>query len=267
MDPNKNQLPCVGNDFSMKLPSELARTSISTTSSGCKEDTCISTNGDKHPHSYQSLALEICFSREATGEKLRQVISERYHYGFLMPYNYSAAFSSLKRKMVAIDFPDHAVSIVSSLIDEDCFMSKRRQAQFSSVIDPVDVEVSLYRMLLEYDRYLCSMTIPTALWRRSGQILRTNSSFLKLIGGGIQETPAPPLDLLDVFCERTFLNYLRRYISVAYDLEQRTVLTCAFLKKPKQENASPIPCSFSFTIRRDIHDVPCLVVGQFIPVL
>ncbi|KAM0682907.1 Transcription factor [Mitosporidium daphniae] len=257
----KSQDSCAETDFSIKLPSELAKPSLSTTNRHPKNGIFELAGGGQDFFSYLLFASGICSSSGSTREKLHKIVSERYNCGLLAPYDYHSAFKFLKEKSATIDFSEHAISTISSLIDEDISMSQTRWAQLSSIMDFVNVEVSLYRMLLEYDRYFREISIPTALWRRSGQILKTNSSFLTLVGVDRDKSPH---SILDFFCEKTFLNYLKRYIGIAYDLEHRTVLTCAFLKRPDQKNGPFVSCSFSFTVRRDIHGVPCLIVGQFI---
>ena len=65
--------------------------------------------------------------------------------------------------------------------------------------------------------------------------------------------------IFELMNEESCVNYWERYASIAFDAGQKAVLTSCILS---QEN---IPCSFSFTVRRDQNLIPILIIGHFLP--
>ena len=81
--------------------------------------------------------------------------------------------------------------------------------------------------------------------------------------------------ILKFFC--LGLMILQKYADVAFNVNQKAVLTTCVLKtKPRitstdssdgtdsQDEDSSISCCFSFTIRRDAWGTPSMIVGNFI---
>lgn len=209
-------------------------------------------------------------------DRLNHIIAERYKCGLIKPFDFNKAFDFfIERSKLSLS--ESSISKICSLIDEDISLTtSKSKGENITEADLVNVEVSLYRMLLEYDRYLRTISIPTLIWRRSGDILRINYAFSKVIGtdlnfllpkiSDIISTTEYGLHIVDFLCENSLLNYWRRYLSIAYDISQRTVLTSAFLKCRRQESFDLVLCSLSLTIRRDVHGMPFLIIGQFIPI-
>ena len=81
----------------------------------------------------------------------------------------------------------------------------------------------------------------------------------------------------DSSAEYYALLWLQKYADVAFNVNQKAVLTTCVLKtKPRitsgsssdgtdsQDEESSISCCFSFTIRRDAWGTPSMIVGNFI---
>lgn len=167
----------------------------------------------------------------------------------------------------------------------------RAVAQLLQDIDLVFIEEEFERMLLDYDRVFSAMGVPACLWRRTGEIYKGNREFTELVGVDGYMMREGRLCIYELMAEESAVNYWEKYGHVAFDPSQKAVLTsCVLRYKPmiKVGSYSPkmppkkslkndeaagtepqgeegfISCCFSFTIRRDRHGIPSMIVGNFI---
>ena len=96
--------------------------------------------------------------------------------------------------------------------------------------------------------------------RRTGEIYKANKHFSKLFKRSNEVLMKSKIyELMD---EESCVNYWERYSSIAFDAGQKAVLTSCVLTFTNDES---IPCSFSFTVRRDQNLIPLLIIGHFLP--
>ncbi|KAJ1982109.1 Transcriptional regulator of nonfermentable carbon utilization [Dimargaris xerosporica] len=62
----------------------------------------------------------------------------------------------------------------------------------------------------------------------------------------------------------SIVDYWEKFADHAYGDSEHAVLTTCQLLRPDQRK---IPCTFCFTIKRDIFDIPLVVIGNFLPIL
>ncbi len=65
---------------------------------------------------------------------------------------------------------------------------------------------------------------------------------------------------LQVFERQSVVEYWEAFARHSFESHTQSVYSHCVLLKPSGE---PVPCSFCFTIRRDIFDCPSLIIGQY----
>ena len=65
---------------------------------------------------------------------------------------------------------------------------------------------------------------------------------------------------LQLFENQSIVEYWEKFASHAFENTTQSVYSHCVLLKPSGE---PIPCTFCFSIRRDIFDLPSVVIGAF----
>ncbi|TFK52896.1 hypothetical protein OE88DRAFT_1656557 [Heliocybe sulcata] len=221
-------------------------------------------------------------------ERLRRVIRAKYEAGLLKPYNYVKGYARLSRWI------DRNVSQESKqLILQPLSVLRpkfRAIAQSLKDMDLVFIEEAFERLLLDYDRVFSVMGVPACLWRRTGEIYKGNREFAELVGVDGYMLRDGRLCIYELMAEESAVNYWEKYGHVAFDVNQKAVLTsCVLRYKPllsspsgssspvnqRKTSSSSKPtelvkeegfmnCCFSFTIRRDAYGIPSMIVGNFI---
>ncbi|KDQ09218.1 hypothetical protein BOTBODRAFT_69322 [Botryobasidium botryosum FD-172 SS1] len=222
-------------------------------------------------------------------ERLTRVIHAKYEAGLLKPFNYVKGYARLSRWMETNVSPEARQQILQPL---SILRPKFRAiAQSLTDIDLVFIEEAFERLLLDYDRVFSAMGIPACLWRRTGEIYKGNKEFADLVGVDVSLLRDGQLCIYELMSEEAACNYWERYGMVAFDPNQKAVLTSCVLrykplpssfigasstssaqgtpgppKPPKRGKDAPkqvafINCCFSFTIRRDTWGIPTLIAG------
>lgn len=64
------------------------------------------------------------------------------------------------------------------------------------------------------------------------------------------------LAIHDIIVEDSLVSYWEKFGAIAFDQSQKAVLTSCSLKNPNPKSSDPmLRCCFSFTIRRDTHNM------------
>lgn len=64
------------------------------------------------------------------------------------------------------------------------------------------------------------------------------------------------LAIHEIMVEESLVSYWEKFGAIAFDLSQKAILTVCSLKNPDPNAHDPqIRCCFSFTIRRDTHNM------------
>ncbi|ODV77558.1 uncharacterized protein CANTADRAFT_91987 [Suhomyces tanzawaensis NRRL Y-17324] len=142
-----------------------------------------------------------------------------------------------------------------------------------SLLKPLDLqflEMSLQRSLIDYQKLCHLNSSPTIIWRRSGEIVSMTDDMLSLLG----------FDTGDILSKRTFIvelmhddesiiNYYKLFKSVAVGNLHLSIFTkCKLTKKRSgDEEEEYIDFCSVWTVKRDLFDLPMLIIGQFLPIL
>ncbi|TPX63206.1 hypothetical protein SpCBS45565_g06753 [Spizellomyces sp. 'palustris'] len=206
-------------------------------------------------------------------DRLRSVISAKIEAGLLKPYNYVNGYTRLQKWMDShMPAPSRQRILNVMGIFRPMF---RSVAQSLTDYDLVLVEESFERLLLEYDRVFSSMGIPACLWRRTGEIWKSNKEFASLVGIPIEQLREGKTCIYELMNEDSAVNYWEKYGNIAFDAGQKAVLTSCVLRNPADDTApdgeglvrhkgKEVQCCFSFTIRRDRYNIPLLIAGNFL---
>ncbi|KAI8368135.1 uncharacterized protein BYT42DRAFT_595588 [Radiomyces spectabilis] len=80
-------------------------------------------------------------------------------------------------------------------------------AQALSDIDLIMVEEGFERLLLDYDRLFSAMAVPACLWRRTGEIFKSNKEFASLVGVPEEQLQHGQTCIYEIMTEDSVVNY------------------------------------------------------------
>ncbi|KAI4737262.1 hypothetical protein E4T50_12263 [Aureobasidium sp. EXF-12298] len=227
--------------------------------------------------------------------RMLKLLQAKYDAGMLRPFNYVRGYSRLNTYMESHMRPPLRQKILRQL---EKFRPKFREAMHNLTdIQLIRVEMWWESTLMEYDRVFASMAIPACCWRRTGEIFRGNKEMAELIQVPMEELRDGKLALHEIMAEDSLVSYWEKFGAIAFDQSQKAILTSCTLKNPQdddetdktdkpkdgvasEELKAKTPkhggetkqqqrlrkCCFSFTIRRDIHNIPSVIVGNFLPI-
>ncbi|KAL2219457.1 Zn cluster transcription factor [Thermoascus aurantiacus ATCC 26904] len=187
-------------------------------------------------------------------ERMNKLLKAKYDAGLLRPFNYVKGYARLNQYMEQHMQPSSRQKILRQL---DKFRPKfRERMQSLTDIELILVEMWFERCLMEYDRVFASMAIPACCWRRTGEIFRGNKEMAELIDVPIEALRDGKLAIHEIIVEDQLVSYWEKFGAIAFDSTQKAMLTSCTLKNPYSNTPGQgIPCCFSFTIRRDTHNM------------
>ncbi|KZT08364.1 uncharacterized protein LAESUDRAFT_649114 [Laetiporus sulphureus 93-53] len=130
--------------------------------------------------------------------------------------------------------------------------------------DEVFVEKCFQRSLIELDKLVSFSGTPTVAWRRTGEICLVGPEFCMLTGWEKEELIGRRKYIYELFENQSVVEYWENFANHAFENTTQSVYSHCVLLKP---SGAPVPCTFCFSIRRDIMDLPSLVIGQWLPLL
>ncbi|KAK4988200.1 Transcription factor [Elasticomyces elasticus] len=199
-------------------------------------------------------------------ERMNKLLKAKYDAGMLRPFNHVQGYARLNSYMESHLAPNNRLKILRQL---DKFRPKFREAMHKLTdIQLVLVEMWFERSLMEYDRVFASMAIPACCWRRTGEIFRGNKEMAELIHQPMEKLRDGKLAIHEIIVEDSLVSYWEKFGAIAFDQSQKAILTSCSLKNPDTKSKDPmIRCCFSFTIKRDTHNIPSIIVGNFLPII
>ena len=209
---------------------------------------------NKAQEAYYMTAADPSGSSDAPDARINKLLQAKYDAGMLRPFNYVEGYARLNKYMEQYMQPASRQKILRQL---DKFRPKfRERMQSLTDVELVKVEMWFERSLMEYDRVFASMAIPACCWRRTGEIFRGNKEMAELIHVPIERLRDGKLAIHEIIVEHHFLSYWEKFGTIAFDQTQKAMLTTCYLKNPDPTSTDKeISCCFSFTIRRDEHNM------------
>ncbi|GBE81028.1 hypothetical protein SCP_0307510 [Sparassis crispa] len=130
--------------------------------------------------------------------------------------------------------------------------------------DEVFVEKCFQRSLIELDKLVSFSGTPTVAWRRTGEICLVGPEFCMLTGWEKEELVGRRKYIYELFENQSVVEYWENFANHAFENTTQSVYAHCVLLKP---SGAPVPCTFCFSIRRDIMDLPSIVIGQWLPLI
>ncbi|KAF9454047.1 transcription activator of gluconeogenesis ERT1 [Macrolepiota fuliginosa MF-IS2] len=197
---------------------------------------------------------------QSRGSKL-QSINDRV----TAPYDYTEGYHFLMKHLPTRFEKNDILRIVRALA---IFRPSLIALQMPlSLDDEVFVEKCFQRSLLELEKLISFSGTPTVVWRRTGEICLVAPEFCMLTEWPMEEL----IGKKKYIYEATFLlenqsvvEYWENFASHAFENTTRSVYSHCVLLKP---SGAPVPTTFCFSIRRDLFDLPSMVIGQWLPLL
>ncbi|KAJ3117087.1 Transcriptional regulator of nonfermentable carbon utilization [Nowakowskiella sp. JEL0407] len=176
------------------------------------------------------------------------------------PYDYREGFHYLVHYVKSRMEKDDIMRICRSLAHfRPSFMA---QMMHLSKEDLIFMEKCFQRTLLEFERLILCSGTPTVVWRRTGEIALVGKEFSILTQWSRDQLLSKKTYIYELMDNNSAVEYWEKFSLIAFDNCQQSVMTLCTLMSPDQR---PLPCTFCFTIKRDIFDVPLAVVGNFLP--
>lgn len=140
-------------------------------------------------------------------------------------------------------------------------------AAHKSLLKPQDLlflEMSLQRSLLDYKKLVELSSSPSIMWRRTGEIIYITEEMGLLLGYLPIEILEKRFFLFSLMPDEEIIRYFKFFKNIAVnDLQSLISIKVKLINK---EGRLVEFCSV-YTIKRDIFDIPMLIVGQFLPVM
>ncbi|KAI9470657.1 MAG: hypothetical protein EXX96DRAFT_365248 [Benjaminiella poitrasii] len=130
--------------------------------------------------------------------------------------------------------------------------------------DLVFMEKCFQRTLLEYEKLISFSGTPTVVWRRTGEVCLVGKEFSLLTQWTRDMLLNKKTYIYELMENQSAVEYWEKFSTHAFDNTDRACNYSCILRTPQQK---PVPCTFCFTIKRDIFDLPSVIVGNFLPIL
>ncbi|CAO3597813.1 unnamed protein product [Absidia cylindrospora] len=130
--------------------------------------------------------------------------------------------------------------------------------------DLVFMEKCFQRTLLEYEKLISFSGTPTVVWRRTGEVCLAGKEFSLLTQWTKDALLGKKTYIYELMDNQSAVEYWEQFSRHAFDNTDKACIHSCILRTPQQR---PVPCTFCFTIKRDIFDLPSVIVGNFLPIL
>lgn len=152
----------------------------------------------------------------------------------------------------------------------------------NSLLQPYDIhflEMSFQRCLLDYENLSRLNASPTIIWRRTGEIVSISNDLVNLLGLSISDILSKRTFIMELmYDDNSIVEYFRLFKSVAVGNLHLTIVTkCKLIKRlsgtkfaqtnTKLGDSDFIEFCSVWTVKRDLFDLPMMIVGQFLPIL
>ncbi|KAK9449888.1 uncharacterized protein V1518DRAFT_404969 [Limtongia smithiae] len=130
--------------------------------------------------------------------------------------------------------------------------------------DLIFMEKCFQRTLLEYEKFISYSGTPTIVWRRTGQVAAVGKEFCILTGWTKDQLLGKRTFVVELMDDHSVLEYFEGFSKLAFgDSRGATMMECTLLSP----SGKKIPTACTWTIKRDVFDIPMMIVGNFLPIL
>ncbi|CEP17121.1 hypothetical protein [Parasitella parasitica] len=174
--------------------------------------------------------------------------ADSYHYLIEYAKNRMGKDQLIRISRALVLFRPSYMSLIAALTEEDL----------------IYMEKCVQRTLLEFEKLISFSGTPTVVWRRTGEIVLVGKEFLLLTQWSKEALLGKQTYIYELMDDGSTVEYWEKFSQHAFDNAESGVYMSVILMSP---TFRPVPCSFCFTLKRDIFDLPCVVVGNFLPIL
>ncbi|KND03517.1 uncharacterized protein SPPG_00998 [Spizellomyces punctatus DAOM BR117] len=196
-------------------------------------------------------------------DRLAHVLDAKRSAGLLNPHDYTTGYARLGHHLstqCTAMSRQRILSVVSAF--QTGFAALARTVTDAELLASEEI---FERLCLEYDLAFSIQGVPSALWRRTGEIVRANQSFADLVGLPLSILSEGKVCVYELLNEESGVNYWERFGRVAFDPEEKGWMGLATLRKSRGiVNEQEIKCAYSVTVRRDNVGVPLVCAGNFL---
>ncbi|KAL7667345.1 Glucose starvation modulator protein 1 [[Candida] zeylanoides] len=144
-----------------------------------------------------------------------------------------------------------------------------------SLLKPYDfqfLEMSFQRSLIDCENLAQRNPSPTIIWRRTGEIVSLSDGLMSLLGLTERDILSKRTFIMELmYDDESIVNYFKLFKSVAVGNLHSSINTrCKLIKKEgsqhfEDQESDYIEFCSVWTVKRDLFDIPMLIVGQFLP--
>lgn len=135
------------------------------------------------------------------------------------------------------------------------------------------MEQSFQRTLLQVEAMVEASGTPTAVWRRTGELAGAGPEFWGLTGynkeddgggGDLNKERTRPRFIVEMMDDESVTKYFELFNQLVFGDSRGVIMTECTLLSPKGEK---IPTVCTWTVKRDVFDIPMMIIGNFLPIL
>ena len=201
-----------------------------------------------HPAPPSRPAKHRSSTKDSDSETIYSSVTKPFSY---VP-GYHALFTYLKSRFVRSDLVRIAAAM-SRYRPSFIALTKTLKEE-----DLLFMEKCLQRTMLEYEKFIQSSGTPTVVWRRTGQITLVGKEFCLLTQWTREQLLGKRTFIVELMDDASVVEYFERFSSHAFGDSSSVMTTCVI----KSQSNRHVPCAFCFTIKRDMFDIPMLIVGN-----
>ncbi|KAG6920308.1 Transcriptional regulator of nonfermentable carbon utilization [Tephrocybe rancida] len=189
---------------------------------------------------------------ESGGSQLQSI-----HDRVTKPYDYTEGYHFLMKHLPTRFEKNDILRIVRALA---IFRPSLIALQMPlSLDDEVFVEKCFQRSLLELEKLMSFSGTPTVVWRRTGEICLVAPEFCMLTEWPMEDLMGGQKYIYELFENQSVVEYWENFAAHAFENTTQSVYSHCVLLKP---SGAPVPATFCFSIRRDLFDLPSIVIGE-----
>lgn len=237
-----------------------------------------------HRQSTQRPFISLGYEKENDDEYVSPLISHHIYQTvqdiysnnivlFDYPQLYHSLLTFLKNRFLGNNLPEYErqqkrqnLLVVLKLIASyrPTFISAHK-----SLLKPFDLqflEMSFQRCLIDYERLAQLNSSPTIIWRRTGEIVSITDDLLSILGYTLGDILLKRTFIVELmYDDESIVQYYQLFKSVAVGNLHSLIFTKCKLAKAGSDEFINFCCVW--TVKRDLFDLPMLIVGQFLPIL
>lgn len=130
--------------------------------------------------------------------------------------------------------------------------------------DLIFMEKCFQRTLLEFEKFIAASGTPTVVWRRTGQIAAVGKEFCILTEWSKERLLNQQTFIVELMDDSSVTAYFDLFSQLAWGDSRGATSVSLTLLKP---NGAKIRAACTWTIKRDVFDIPMMIIGNFLPIL